>query len=557
MLRELKITNLALISSLRIELGGGLSVLTGETGAGKSIILQSINLLYGAKAAASWVRSGSDKAVVEALFECGDHAPVLELLREHGFDCEDNMLIVKRIISAKGSSRYYLNGGLATGRLVGEVTENLISVASQHDHQQLLDSRFHLDFLDAYGGLMPKRLELGRMYDSWRVKRDQYRELKQQEKDKDQRRDFLAFQCREIEAAAIEPGEDNELDQEKSRLRGVEDLRRLGANSYGTLNSQVTDALAEVRGDLARMAELDKGLEKLAEEVAGFGYQLEDAAGRLRDYLDNISEDPERLDEITARIDLLQQLKRKYGPGLEDVLAFGEDAAAELRGLEEMDQALASLAGELENLTGELEKKGGQLSVERRAVAKKLSAAIDDELSLLCLENAGFDIDFGARAELSVEAMSRKGWDRPEFTFSANPGEPLKPMAKVASGGELSRLMLALKCILARHDLVDTVVFDEIDAGISGKAAEAVARKIRELSEHHQVLCITHLPQIASCAKEHFTVAKKVAAERTHTTMERLSDEKRIDELAGMLDGESVTAGTLEYVKELLARNKR
>ncbi|MFO7605489.1 MAG: DNA repair protein RecN [Desulfurivibrionaceae bacterium] len=557
MLRELKITNLALISSLRIELGGGLSVLTGETGAGKSIILQSINLLYGEKAAASWVRSGSDKATVEALFECGDDAPVLELLREHGFDSEDNMLIVKRIISAKGSSRYYLNGGLATGRLVGEVTENLISVASQHDHQQLLDSRFHLDFLDAYGGLMPKRLELGRLYDSWRAKRDQYRELKQQEKDKDQRRDFLAFQCREIEEAAIEPGEDDKLDQEKSRLRGVEDLRRLGANSYGTLSSQVTDALAEVRGDLARMAELDKGLEKLAEEVAGYGYQLEDAAGRLRDYLDNISEDPERLDEITARIDLLQQLKRKYGPGLDDVLVFGGEAAAELRGLEEMDQALASLAGELESLSAELAKKGGELSTERFAIAGKLAAAIDDELRLLCLENAGFDIDFGDRAELSVEAMSRKGWDRPEFIFSANPGEPLKPMAKVASGGELSRLMLALKCILARHDLVDTVVFDEIDAGISGKAAEAVARKIRELSEHHQVLCITHLPQIASCATEHFTVAKKVSAERTHTTMERLTDEKRIDELAGMLDGESVTAGTLEYVKELLARNKR
>ncbi|MDF1578326.1 MAG: DNA repair protein RecN [Desulfurivibrionaceae bacterium] len=557
MLRELKITNLALISSLRIELGEGLTVLTGETGAGKSIILQSINLLYGEKAAASWVRSGSDKAQVEALFECGDDAPVLEMLREQGFDSEDNLLIVKRIISAKGGSRYYLNGGLATGRLVGEVTENLISVASQHDHQQLLDSRFHLDFLDAYGGLMTKRSELGRLYDNWRAKRDQYRELKQREKDKDQRRDFLAFQCREIEEAAIVLGEDEALDLEKTRLRGVEDLRRLGGNSYGALTGQVTDVLAEVRGDLARMAELDKGLENLAEEVAGYGYQLEEAAGRLGDYLDNIFEDPERLDEITARIDLLQQLKRKYGPGLDDVLAFGGEAAAELRGLAEMDQALASLAEELESLAGELEKKGGELSAARLAVAERLAAAVGDELRLLCLENAGFDIDFGVRGEPSAETMSRKGWDRPEFIFSANPGEPLKPMAKVASGGELSRLMLALKCILARHDLVDTVIFDEIDAGISGKAAEAVARKIRELSEYHQVLCITHLPQIASCAKEHFTVAKKVSAERTHTTIERLSDVKRVAELAGMLDGESVTAGTLEYVRELLARNKR
>lgn len=530
--------------------------MTGETGAGKSIILQSINLLYGEKAASSWVRSGSDQALVEALFECGDDAPVLAMLREQGFDSDDGMFIVKRVISAKGGSRYYLNGSLATGRLVGEVTENMISVASQHDHQQLLDSRFHLDFLDAYGGLMPKRLALGRLYDSWRAKRDEYRELKQLEKDKDQRRDFLAFQCREIEEAAIVVGEDAELDLEKARLRAGEDLRRLGGNSYEALNGQVTDALAEVRNDLARMAEFDKGLEKLAEEVAGYGYQLEDAAGRLRDYLDNIAEDPERLDEITARIDLLQQLKRKYGSTLDDVLDFGRAAAAELQGLEEMDQTLAGLRDELAGLTGELEKKGGELSLARVAVGKKLADVVGDELRLLCLENARFDIGFGDPVEHSAEVMTRKGWDRPEFMFSANPGEPLKAMAKVASGGELSRLMLALKCILARHDLVDTVIFDEIDAGISGKAAEAVARKIKELSEHHQVLCITHLPQIASFAKEHFTVTKKVSEERTHTTIERLFDGMRIDELARMLDGESVTAGTREYVKELLGRNQ-
>lgn len=556
MLKELKITNLALISELCIELGSGLSVLTGETGAGKSIILQSINLLYGKKAARSWVRSGADTAVVEALFECGVNAPVLIMLREQGFDNDEGMVIVKRIISAKGSSRYYVNGGLATGRVVSEVTENLISIASQHDHQQLLNSSFHLDFVDGFGGLMPKRLELARIYDRWTAMRDEYDQLQEQERDKEQRRDFLSFQCREIDEAVVVVGEDEELERSKARLRAGEDLKRLGRNSYGVLSGSVTDALAGVRGDLAKMASFDSGMEKLSEEVAGYSYQLEDATRQLRDYLDNIVADPGRLDEITARIDLLQQLKRKYGPTLEDVVAFGRRSAEELQDLADMDQKLAVMAVELQNLTEELEKAGGELSEARASVAEKLAIAVRDELQFLCLENAVFDICFGDHGERLAATMTRKGWDHPEFMFSANPGEPLQAMAKVASGGELSRLMLALKCILARHDLVDTVIFDEIDAGISGKAAEAVARKIKELSEHHQVLCITHLPQIASFAGSHFTVSKNVTENRTHTSIERLSDDLRIEELARMLDGESVTEKTREYVSELIKRNK-
>jgi DNA repair protein RecN (Recombination protein N) len=304
------------------------------------------------------------------------------------------------------------------------------------------------------------------------------------------------------------------------------------------------------------MASLDKSLENLAEEVAGYGYQLEEAAGRLRDYLDNLGEDPERLDEITARIDLLQQMKRKYGPSLEDVLEYGSEAVAELEDLEKMDQRLDSLRSEVTELAGGLGEMGKKLSTKRREVAEKLTGAVDAELLLLCLENARFDISFGDDGERTVETISRKGWDRPEFMFSANPGEPLKALAKVASGGELSRLMLALKSILARHDHVGTVVFDEIDAGISGKTAEAVARKIKDLSRHHQVICITHLPQIASCARQHFTVIKEVSEERTHTKIDRLSEEMRVEELARMLDGESVTGSTRDYVKELLERNQ-
>lgn len=556
MLKELKISNLALISELFIQLAEGLTVLTGETGAGKSIILQSINLLYGEKAARSWVRSGADTAVVEALFECDPGAPALDVLRENGFADDDGTVIVKRIISVKGNSRYYLNGGLATARIVSQITENLVSVASQHDHQQLLNPSYHLDIVDAFGGLLPDRLKLAQLYDSWSAKREEYRKIQEMERDKDQRRDFLAFQCREIEESSLRLGEDEELLAEKARLRASDDLRRLGGDSYGSLVGKVTNTLAEVRTDLARMAAFDSSLGNLSEEIAGYSYQLEEAARTLRDYLDNITNDPLRLDEITARIDLLQKLKRKYGSTIEEIIAFGRQAAEEFQDLEVMDQKLAAMAIELQGLADELEKMGGELSQARVKAAAELAAAVRHELQLLCLANADFDIRFGDGGERSVAEMTRKGWDHPEFMFSANPGEPVKSMAKVASGGELSRLMLALKCILARHDLVDTVIFDEIDAGISGKAAEAVARKIRELAGHHQVICITHLPQIASCAGEHFTVSKNVVGDRTHTSIEKLSAEMRIEELARMLDGESASAKTREYVSELVRRNR-
>jgi len=555
MLRELKISNLALISELHIEFGSGLSVLTGETGAGKSIILQSINLLYGEQAARSWVRTGADSAVIEALCECQEGSPVRSLLAEHDFGT-DEIVILKRVVSAKGSSRYYINNSMATGRIVSEVAENLICVASQHDHQQLLAPAFQLDLVDAFGDLLGGRQELAATHDRWSACLNEFKELQTKENDKEQHRDFLAFQCREIEDAAIEIGEEDRLEQEKVLLRSGEELSRLGGSSYELLGGQVSEAVSEVRNNLDRMASLDNSLAGLAEDAASAGYLLEETLHQLRSYLDNIPSDPEQLDTVTARIDLLQKMKRKYGPSLEEVLAFADQAAQELKELADMDQRLGNLAAELANLEKDLIEKARNLSRARKEAAAKLGEAVQQELQMLCLENSRFAIDFGEDVELMLENMTRKGWDNPEFIFSANQGEELKPIAKVASGGELSRLMLALKCILARHDQVETVIFDEIDAGISGKTAEAVARKIRELSGHHQVVCITHLPQIAAAAGEHFTVAKKVADARTHTSISLLSDETRIDELARMLDGDSVTAKTRAYAGELIEKNR-
>jgi DNA repair protein RecN (Recombination protein N) len=556
MLLELRISNLALITELAIQFGPTFSVLTGETGAGKSIILQSINLLYG-EPARGWVRSGAESAVVEALFECAADHPLNRLLVEQGWD-GDGQVVLKRVVSATGNSRYYVNGGLATGKTVGELAENLVNIASQHDHQQLLSRSFQLDFLDAFAGLRPQRQALGELYDRWSEQRQRCLLLRQREQEKEQRRDFLTFQCREIEEAAVTVDEDLRLEQEKQRLKAVGDLARLGGGSHDLMTAQVLDALAEIRRNLQQMAAFDASLEKLAEDVAEHGYQLEDASQQLRSYLEDLTDDPGRLDEVTARIDTLQKLKRKYGSSLQEVLDYGLRSAAELAQLDELDRELTDLEKELAALDRQLVKAATGLSRERRQAASQLAEAVGHELMALCLEKASFAVDFaGVEAGMELESLSRRGWDQPEFLFSANRGEPMKPLAKVASGGELSRLMLALKCLLARHDRVETVIFDEIDAGISGQTAEAVAGKIRELAGHHQVICITHLPQIAAAADAHFTVAKEEIEERTRTTISLLRAEERVGELARMLDGVAVTAKTRAYAEELLDKKRR
>ncbi|MBU1405245.1 MAG: DNA repair protein RecN [Proteobacteria bacterium] len=553
MLKELIITNLALIEKLHVSFAEGLTVLTGETGAGKSIILQAIHLLGGGKAAAAWIRSGAETATVEALFELNPrHGIIQEKLAEMGFEPEPE-LVVKRVVSLKGASRYFMNGSLATAKAVGEVMENLLSVASQHDHQQLLQPRSHLDCIDAVGGLWPQRLAVSRRYDKWVAARELYQALAAKERDKEQRRDFLGFQVKEIEEAAASPGEDAALVLERDRLRASDDLIGLGKKSWHLLAEAVNTPLSVARKNLAQMAAFDPSLAALAEEVAGNCFQLEDHVQAIRNYVETLASDPARLDAVTARLDLLQRLKRKYGGELDAVIACGREAKQELAELEALDERLACLEKEMRHNETALAEASALLSEGRQAAALELAGKIRAALAALCFEQAVFEIFF-KDPDRELGSISRLGWDRPEFMFSANQGEEPKPLAKVASGGELSRLMLALKTLLAQKDQVDTVIFDEIDAGISGKAAEAVARKIRELSGHHQVFCITHLPQIASLADEHFLVQKAVVDARTKTTIIPLSLEKREQELARMLDGDSVSEQTLAYVRTLMER---
>lgn len=555
MLQELRIENMALVDRLRLDLAdssGGLAVFTGETGAGKSIILQAIHLLSGGRGASSWIRSDCDEAVVEALFSIrDDQSEIITLLKKNDIDHADGC-IIRRVFFRNGRSRFYVNDRLVTAGLVNDLAENLINIASQHDHQQLLVARRHIDFLDSYGELWNLRREFAELYTEWQIGVRQLDELKRKEVDKEQRRDFLSYQLAEIEAAELVSGEDDQLVEERNLLKSSGTLAELAGNSLHLLRSAMLENLTEIRRNMDQASSLDPGVKDLAERISSACYEVEDLELSLRDYLHTIPNDSSRFETIKERLALIKQLQRKYGPSLDEVIEHGRDAAQELESLNSLEKEVVRLEKDLAEKSTALSARGEKLTDLRKKAAGRLCKAMQKELAGLSFPQSVFEVYFAAVNEGEASKVSATGHDEVEFLFSANPGEPVKPLAKIASGGELSRLMLAMKCLLARRDQVDTVIFDEVDAGIGGKAAEAVAKKIMELSSHHQVICITHLPQIAARADEHFMVAKHVDDGRTISNISLLDVEQRVMELARMLGGENLTSQTIAYARELV-----
>lgn len=555
MLLELRIENMALIDQLQLDLtdaAHGLVVFTGETGAGKSIILRAIHLLAGERGASSWIRSDRDKAVVEALFSVReDQTDILTLLNENGLEAVGEC-IIRRVIERNGRSRFYVNDRLVTAGLICQLTENLVNIASQHDHQQLLVARRHLDFLDSYGDLWELRLQFSELFTIWQDRARQLDELQRREADKEQRRDFLSYQLIEIEAAELAPGEEEELTEERTRLKSSSTLAELAGNSLQLLRTAVLENLPQLRKDMEQAASMDRSVKELAERISSACYEVEDLELALRDYLDSIPSDSSRLEVIKERLALIKQLQRKYGPTVEDVIEHGRKTREELDSLDSLEREIARLEQEVADKGKQMAECAAKLSDKRRKTGKKLSDAMRRELADLSFPKAVFEVSLETREGDGSTRFQATGVDDVEFMFSANPGEPVRPLARIASGGELSRLMLALKCLLAKRDQVETVIFDEVDAGIGGKAAEAVARKIQELSTHHQVFCITHLPQIAAWADEHFMVAKNVEEGRTVSTISRLDVDARVMELARMLGGENLTSQTIAYARELV-----
>ena len=560
MLCELKVENLALIESLHLcfenSADGALVVMTGETGAGKSIMMRAVGLLTGARASTDWIRSGADTCTVEALFEISERQQHLRTLLDDSGLGDGSQIIIKRVISRKGRSQIYVNGSMATARTASEICFHLLSIASQHDHQQLLQPALHLDILDTLGDHWPGRLAFRRKYDEWCASRAQLEMLLGQDREREQRLDFLLFQVKEIRDSAPFPGEDEQLAAERKRLKNGEALIRLSHECYDLLSSTITEKLAMVRKNCEQLKALDPRMEKLAEELCSYSFLAEDYSSRFRDYCEQVQSEPSRLEEVAERLNQLQSLKRKYGETLEKVLAYLGEAEKEMERIEGLDREIADQRARTERLEQEALAEGLQLSDARRTTARSMERAMEAELGSLAFDRSGLEVRFFENGGTSRD-LHPTGFDRVEFFFAPNPGEPSRALAKVASGGELSRLMLAMKCLLARKDMVETVIFDEVDAGVGGEAAEAVARKIRELAGHHQVFCITHLPQIAARGTEHFSVVKKLRQNRTVTSVVALAEEDRVKELARMLAGESATEKTHAWAEALLEKGSK
>jgi DNA repair protein RecN (Recombination protein N) len=565
MLKELSIRNFAIIDDLQIRFEAGLTLFTGETGAGKSIIINAVNLLLGGRASTEMIRTGADSAELEALFEVAADSPVRRVAAEQGYDLGDGLL-VRRVIARAEANRIYVNGRLATLQVLAAVTENLASISGQHAHQLLLKEEQHLLLLDQTAALMPAREAVAAMYREIVPRIKGLRELRARQARQAERVALLEFQQREIAEAALGPEEDRELEEERGRLKHAETLHGTVQGGidllYGAAGS-VVEQVAEVRRGLEKMTRIDPRLaprQAACEEIA---IRVEDLAAELRAYLRSIEPDDRRLEAIEERLDLINRLKRKYGGSLAAVNEKREAAAAELAAIEHIGADISAAEERLRALTAEMSRQAGALSRQRRAAAKKFAVRVAAELSTLKMAGTRFEVVFstipadpGTDPHLTLDggAVGENGIDRAIFSIAPNVGEALKPLAAVASGGELSRVVLALKSILAANETVATIVFDEVDAGIGGAVAEVVGRKLSDLARHHQVICITHLPQIAKFGDHHFRISKQVSSGRTRTLITGLSAAERTQEIARLLGGEKITRLTLEHARELLKK---
>ncbi len=564
MLQEISIRNFAIIEDLTIRFESGLTVLSGETGAGKSIIINAVNLLLGSRASAALIRTGAESAELEALFHISARSSVARTMHELGYD-PDEGLLVRRIISASDRHRIYINGRLATMQVLTAITADLASISGQHAHQGLFKEDEHLNILDQYGGLLDLRGEYQALYRKIVPLIHKEQELLRRQLRQGEQMELLRYQRDEIEAARVQPDEDIQLEKERLRLKNSEALfqtvRQCVDEIYDNDGAAV-ERLGCLGKELARAAEIDDRLKPRADEIEALTYGLEDLASHLRDYLNAIDIDPKQLETVEARLDTLNKLKRKYGGSLDGVLTHGEEMICRLAEIENIDAAIEALRVELKVCHAELGRLADALSEKRTESAEQLARAVEQELSALKMAGTRFSVeirplpvaaDAGPYLSRNGCGLSESGADRAAFMIAPNVGEAIKPLAAIASGGELSRVVLALKAILAQNDSVETIVFDEVDAGIGGMVAELVGKKLATLARHHQILCITHLPQIAKYGHSHFRIVKAVSKGRTHTTILPLSAEDRVEELARMLGGEKITSTTRAHAKEMLA----
>jgi len=556
MIHSLHIQNLATIEDIELSFKEGFTILTGETGAGKSIIIDGIRLVMGEKSSADMVRTGEKETAVEAVFPYHQKmADFKDISPEAGEE-----MLVQRRVSEQGTGKAYINGILFPNKKLKEMGGNLIDIYGQNDHVFLLNLVYQLNYLDDYAGANPIKKDVARTAQELKKLIKEKKELEIKEREREQRLDFLEFQIKEIEKAKLIRGEEEELSQTRNILKNAEKIGTLVDRaldiSYNQENS-ISALLAQLQSALSGLVDFDHTFKEADEAISQFSITVSELSDFLIKFKEKQETAPEKLEEIEERLSQIEKLKRKYGNSIDEILAYLEKAKKEYEDLSTSQEKLAGLEEEIQEKFKEYATRAEKLSSLRKKSASRLEKETEKEISLLGMKKARFKIKIDSilPGPDTMDKVKESGTEEVEFLISPNPGEEMRPLRKIASGGELSRVMLALKTIGREEEALKTLIFDEIDSGIGGKTAEFVAQKLRKLSGHHQVICITHLPQIASFATHHYKIDKKVEKERTFTTVKKLSFEERVTEIARLLAGSRITETTLKSAREMLGHN--
>jgi len=561
MLANLNIHNFAIIDDLSLALKNGLNTLSGETGAGKSVIINAINLILGTRSSADLIRTGCDEASVEAHFLFPDNPKLEQLLRESNI-LFSGELHIKRTIFRAGRNTVRINNSTATLQMLGRLAPYMVSVSGQHAHQHLLKQDHYLYLLDEFSGLEKDRNHFSGEFEKYQALKEKIRSSEKRIAEHRERQELSGFQLQEIERVEPTPGEDDALNEEKVRLQHAEDLLQIARNGYQTLYEQgdaIYSALSRCARSVSKGARLDKRLLPIADTLAEIEVNIEDVSFALRDFQETVRIDPKRLAAVSDRLEALNGLKRKYGGTIEEVLRFKQKLASRFDDLAQHEKDLATLIEQRKALEMDLVAQAENLSLKRREGARGLKAAMENELRQLHMKDTQFEALFEEDPQETreshedrIHSLGPHGFDLVAFMLSTNPGEALKPMSTIVSGGELSRIMLSIKTILAKNASVETIVFDEVDAGISGATAEVVGEKLLSLASFHQILCITHLPQIACQGQNHYLVKKEVTKGRTRATITELTPEARIAEIARLLGGRRTTSHAMAHAEAML-----
>lgn len=568
MLVQLTIRNLAIIREVQLEFSPHFTALTGETGAGKSIVIDALGLVLGGRASSDLIRSGASRAWVEAIFDPGSlarHSELQSLLEEHGVDCDEEQLILMREVQANGRSVARVNGRAVPATVLAAIGRHLVDIHGQSEHLSLLRADRQLELLDRYAGLLPLRAKVSQAVRAFRQAKHNFERLCAEERERAHRIDLFRYQLQEIARAQLRAGEDEVLLAERTRLLNAARLARLAEEVVATLDRSDQSPLDSLRWAVMRLEELerlDPSQRGLAEQLREVVYVVQDLVRTVQAYGEGIEADSGRLAAIEDRLDLLKRLKRKYGASIEEILAYAARAESELQRLESSEEQLEVLKAQVTELAGEVVRLAEELSAQRRSAARLLEQEMNQEMRALQLGQGVFQVLFEERErpeglEERAVLCGETGWDRVDFLIALNPGQEPRSLGRIASGGEMARLMLALKSILSDVDEIPTLVFDEVDVGIGSRSAQVVGERLWQLAQRHQLIVISHLAQIAAFADRHFRIGKEVRGNETETSVQVLEGELRLEELAAMLDGLPVTRESLANARAMLERLER